>query len=140
MQNADMYKAWEKAMSQWWDTVLDSPAFAQSVSQGLGNHAKARKAYEDQVDKNLESMHLPTRADLVRVAKICGLLEDRLLALEDRLLEMEDERAASEKAQLQARIEAAEAQLELREQLASIEAKLDAALAPKRPKKRGSKG
>lgn len=130
----DMHKAWEKAMTQWWDTVLESPAFTETMGQGLAGHEKVRKAYEEQVDKNLQAMHLPTRKDLVRVAKICSLLEDRLLALEDRLLELEDSRAEAERAALEARIAAAEAQLEHNERLSSIEARLDALLA-QAPKK-----
>lgn len=134
----EMYDAWEKAMGQWWTQVLDSPTFIQGMGQGLGAQAKARSAYEQQVDKTMESMHLPTRKDLVRVAKICTLLEDRLLALEDRLLELDDQRVAAEKDALQARIDAAEARLAHAEQLATIEGKLDALLAAA-PRKRTRK-
>ncbi|MCP4805825.1 MAG: hypothetical protein GY913_03285 [Proteobacteria bacterium] len=143
--HAEMYEAWEKAMGQWWDQVLDSPAFVKGMGEGLGAQAKARSTYEQHIDKSMEAMHLPTRNDLVRVAKICSLLEDRLLTLEDSLLELEDARIAAEKAALQARIEAAEARLAQTEALDAITAKLDALLAaqvaskPARTRKKATK-
>jgi hypothetical protein len=127
--SGEMYRAWEGAMTQWWDQVLESPAFVRGMGQNLANQSKARADYESAVDQGMESMHLPTRKDLVRVAKIVTLLEDRLLGMEDRLLELEDKLVASEKETLQARIEAAEARIEAAEKLAAMDSKLDQLLA-----------
>ncbi len=121
---------WEQALTGWWDQVLESPAFLDAMGQGLSAGARARQQYEQAVDDNLTRMHLPTRADLTRVARIASLLEDRLLKVEDLLLELKDELServvAAEEEAVKARIEAAETKLELRERLASIEAKLAA--------------
>lgn len=127
--SGEMYRAWEGAMTQWWDQVLESPAFVQGMGQNLANQSKARAQYESAMDQGMEAMHLPTRKDLVRVAKIVTLLEDKLLAIEDRQLELEDQLAAARKEALQARIEAAEARLEATEKLAAMDAKLDQLLA-----------
>ncbi len=119
---------WETALSGWWDQVLESPAFLDAMGQGLETGARARQQYERAVDDSLSAMHLPTRADLTRVARIASLLEDRLLKVEDLLLELRDDLTArlsqAEEEAVKARIEAAETRLELRERLGALEARL----------------
>ncbi len=121
-----MYKHWEKAMTQWWDATLDSPAFLGAMGKNLEGAARARGQYEKAVDQSLEKMHLPTRGDLVRVARVAALLEERLLQQEDHVLELKDRLARTEKEVVEARIEAAEARLELRDTLAAIRGDLAA--------------
>jgi len=120
---------WETALSGWWDQVLESPAFLDAMGQGLEHGARARQQYEQHVDDSLTRMHLPTRGDLTRVARIASLLEDRLLKVEDLLLELKDDLgerlARAEEEAVKARIEAAETRLELRERLAALEARLE---------------
>lgn len=128
--SGDLYRQWEKAMSGWWDQVLESPAFLGAVGQNLTAGAQTRSAYEKVVDETMERMHLPTRQDMVRLAKVCTMLEDRLLAQEDILLELKDKLAASEREAIQARIEAAETRLELRERLDALQHKLDGGTTP----------
>lgn len=120
----ELYKHWEKAMSSWWDQVLESPQFLGSMGQNLEGMAKARGQYERSVDDTMERMHLPTRGDVVRVAKIAAMLEERLLQQEDLVLGLQDQIAKMEKETVQARIEAAEARLELRETLAVLKDEL----------------
>lgn len=126
--SGDLYRQWEKAMTGWWDQVLESPSFLGAVGQNLTANAQARSSYDKAVEETMERMNLPTRNDLVRVSKVCSLLEERLLAQEDTLLQLQDKLAASELEAVQARIEAAEARLELRDRLNAIEAMLSAAL------------
>ncbi len=123
--DAEMMKAWEKSVATWWDEVLESDAFLDAMGSNVAGGARGRAAYEQGVDQGLQQLHLPTRKDMVRVARICGLLEDRLLQFEDRLLSMEDRLADIEKQSLQARIDAAEARLAGQDRLAAIESKLD---------------
>jgi hypothetical protein len=127
--DSEMMKAWEKSVAAWWDEVLDSDEFLDAMGSNVAGGARARAGYEQNVDKGMQSLHLPTRKDLVRVARICGLLEDKLLGMEDKLLAMDDRLADMERASLQARIDAAEARLANQEKLATIEAKLDRLLA-----------
>jgi hypothetical protein len=135
----DMYKMWEQSMTTWWDQVLDSPEFLGASGKGLSAMAGARRQYEGQVDEQLSRMHLPTRGDLTRLARIATLLEERVLKMEDTVLEVKDLLEAREsridsleKQVLQARIEATEARVELRETLASLKDTL-AALQPAKP-------
>jgi chromosome segregation ATPase len=135
----DMYKMWEQSMATWWDQVLDSPEFLGASGKGLSAMANARRQYEANVDEQLTKMHLPTRGDLTRLARIATLLEERVLKMEDTVLEVKDllvEREARiqslEKEVLQARIEATEARVELRETLAALKDQLSA-LEPKKP-------
>ncbi len=120
----ELYQHWESAMTQWWDATLESPAFLGAMGKNLEGAARARGQYEKAVDASLERMHLPTRGDLVRVARVATLLEERLLEQEDHVLEMKDRMARLEREVVEARIEAAEARLELRETLAAIQSSL----------------
>lgn len=131
--SGQMYELWEKSSSAWWDEVLESPAFLKSMGENLANNAQARSAYQDKVNQGLEQLHLPTRQDLLRIARIASLLEDRQLKLEDEILGLRDQLASSEKEALLARIQAAETRLELEGRLAKMEAKIDQLLARNAP-------
>lgn len=112
--SGDLYRQWEKSMSSWWDQVVDSPAFLGGMSKQVGAMAEARGRYEEAVDETLERMHLPTRTDIVRLTRVCTLLEERLLAQEDLILALQDRLEGMEREVVQARVEAAEARLEAR--------------------------
>ena len=123
----ELYKHWERAMGSWWDQVLETPAFLGAMGQNLEAAAAARGQYEKAVDETVERMHLPSRSDVVRVARVASLLEERLLQQEDLVLGLQDQLVRLEKEAVQARIEAAEARIELRETLAEIRDILGAA-------------
>ncbi len=132
-----LYDNWEQSMTSWWDQVLENPAFLGMLGQNLAAGSKARKAYEEALDKGLEKAHLPTRGDMIRVARIVSMLEDKLLTVEDQVLAVQDRLDAMEKESLKARIEAVEARVESAERLARIEEKLDAlASTPAAPAKK----
>ncbi len=106
----EMYNTWEKAMGAWWDQVLESPAFYDTV-KSVGPMAQARGQYRQAMDSALRELQLPTRDDVVRLTKIVTQVEDRLLAQEDLLLQVQDRLIAMEREALKARIEAAEARI-----------------------------
>jgi len=124
--SGDMYRHWEKAMTDWWDQILDDPGFLGAVGKNLEVGVRTRGTYQKSVDETLERMHLPTRSDLTRLARISSLLEDRLLSMEDTLLELGDKMESLERETIKARIESTETRLELRERLAGLEARLEA--------------
>lgn len=124
--STEMYRAWETSMTKWWDAVLDDPQFIKGMGDNLSAQSRARKGYEDQVDKTMESMHLPSRKDVVRVARIASLLEDKIIGLEDALLEQTDAIGRVEAESLKARVDAAEALVTVQERLEALDAKLDA--------------
>ncbi|TNE90994.1 MAG: hypothetical protein EP330_06925 [Deltaproteobacteria bacterium] len=136
-----IYEQWEKAMGTWWDQVLESPQFLSGLGKNLEAQAQARGAFTKAMDEGLANMHLPTRTDLTRVARIATLLEEKVLAVEDLLLQMGDTMADLQKEVVQARIEAAEARIESREQLAALQARLDAleGNSPKTPSRSRSR-
>ncbi|MES2641439.1 MAG: hypothetical protein V4850_18250 [Myxococcota bacterium] len=124
-------------MGAWWDQVLQSPAFLGAMSENLAARTQARATYERTMEGAMDRMHLPTRKDIGRVARVATLLEERLLAQEDLLLSLKDQLAAAQRESVQARIDAAQARLELKEQLgqlreeiASLRAAAPAAVAP----------
>lgn len=138
------YEQWEQGMTAWWDQVLESPAFLNAMGDNLANQARARGTYAKAMDDSLTRMHLPTRGDLVRVARIATMLEEKVLSVEDRLLDIQDSLGRLEKEAITARIDAAETRIELRERLAQLEARLEAleakpAKAPARRKRATTK-
>ncbi len=122
--NREIYKQWEEGMTTWWDQVLDNPSFLGALGDNVSQMSKARAAYEKTVDETLNKAHLPTRADLIRVARIATLLEEKVLQVEDVVLAVQDKLDRIEKEALLARIETAEARVELNGRLDSIEAAL----------------
>lgn len=133
----DFYKQWEQSMTRWWDQVLDSPAFLDNMGKNASGYAKARSSYQRSMDDLAEKMHVPGKSDMVRLARICTLLEERLLKQEDQLLGMQDRLDVLEKELVQSRIEAAEARLEQRERLIRLEElMLAAATTPDKSRRR----
>ncbi len=136
--NREVYQQWEKGMTAWWDQVLDNPSFLGALGNNVSQMSKARAAYEKAVDETLNKAHLPTRADLVRVARIATLLEEKVLQVEDIVLEVQDNLGRIEKEALLARIETSEGRVDLNLRLDRIEAALtvralDEAAAKKAP-------
>lgn len=113
-------------MGAWWDQVLQSPAFLGAMSENLAARTQARASYERAMESAMDRMHLPTRKDIGRVARIATLLEERLLAQEDLLLSLTDQLADAQREAVQARIDAANARLELQEELGRLRAELAA--------------
>lgn len=117
----ELYRQWQASLGQWWDTVLGSQDVLGATGQHLADTALGVAAYEDRVDQHLARLHLPTRGDLTRLARIATLLEKRLLQTEDIVLKLQDTLAARdqdlarvEREALHARIEVAELRAEIR--------------------------
>lgn len=125
----DLYRQWEKSMETWWDGVLESPEFLKGMGKNLEAQGKARKSYEEGVDKTMGDLHLPSRKDVIRLAKVASMLEDKLLSVEDQVLAHGDALGRIEKDTLKARIDAAEALVAVHEKLGAIEARLDRVLS-----------
>jgi len=117
----EMYKVWEQGMTNWWEQVLDSNVFLKAMGDNLSTQSHARAQYERSVDDTLTRLHLPSRADVLRLARIASMLEERLLRHEDLLLSVQDRSANQEKESIQARIASAEARLESRGQLEQLD-------------------
>lgn len=119
-------RQWEQSVAKWWDAALEDPAFTRSMGDALSGRAQLQSAQAQAAERLLEQMHLPSKADLVRLARIVSLLEDRMVHLEDQLAETTSRLDRMEKETLRARIDAAEALVRLEEQLRSMNDKLDA--------------
>ena len=119
--HSEWMRQWEESVSKWWDSALEDPAFSTSMSEALAGRACARSLQSQITSQALDQMHLPSRQDVLRVAKIASLLEDRLVALEDRLEETVARLDRMEKENLRARIEMTELLLRIEERLAQGE-------------------
>jgi hypothetical protein len=120
----DWFREWERSVARWWDAVLDDPAFVEGMSQQVAGTAQLRAAWEEGVDQTMHRMHLPAKKDMVRLARIASLLEDRLVTVEDRLDEVGDRLERIEREVLQARVDAAEALVRIDETLRAIRDRL----------------
>ena len=78
-------EAWSRAMSQ----VMGTDAFAQSLGktldQVLTTTGPMKKAADQSIESALQAMNLPSRSQLVGVAKQIVLLEERIDGLEEIL-------------------------------------------------------
>ncbi len=128
----ELYRNWERTTATFWDQVLDDPNFLNGMSGLAAANATAQRRMAEATNKTLETLHLPTREDITRVARLVGQVEDRLLAVEDQLHALTDSVAAAHKEALKARVEAAETRLALEERLAGIEALLANRPPPRR--------
>lgn len=127
--SSEMVRQWERNLAQWWSALLDDPSAVRGMGERLAAQAELRGRWEEGVDRSMEAMHLPSRKDLVRLARIASMLEDRLVAIEDQVLEQGERLEGLNKEVLRARVDAAEALVTVDERLATIEAKLDALTA-----------
>ncbi len=123
-----LYEQWEKGMTEWWESMMQNPAFLGSLGDNMASMTQMRTAWDDAIDQGLERARMPTRKDMIRLASIVSLLEDKLMKVEDQLLNSNDRLVEMEKALLVSRIESAEMRLELNERLSRIELALERAL------------
>lgn len=120
----DWFRQWEQSVTQWWDAVLEDPRFVKGMGDSLAGTAEVRSAWESGVDDTMHRMHLPAKSDVVRLARVASLLEDRLVALEDQVAESSARLERIEKEMLRARVDAATALVELRELADVLRARL----------------
>lgn len=119
--NAEWFRQWEQSVTRWWDTVLEDPSFVRGMGDNLAGRAQVRTTLQEGVDRTLEQMQLPSKRDLVRLARIASLLEDRLVATEDQLADTRERLDRLEKEGLRARIDAAETLVALQDRIAELE-------------------
>lgn len=122
----DLLQRWEQHFARWWGEVLEDPGAMRRVSEQIAARSALRSTWEAEIDRSMESMHLPSRTDLLRLARIVSSLEDRLVAVEDQVFEQSVQRSRLERETLKARVHAAEALVTVTERLACLEEKIDA--------------
>ena len=92
----DLMVQWKQFLDQWigaWSRVLEqamgTEAFAKTLGkqmEGFLNAASpAKKAAEQQIEGSLAGLGLPSRSQVVGLAKQVVLLEEKLEGLEDKL-------------------------------------------------------
>jgi hypothetical protein len=131
-REGDWLKQWEQSLAKWWDTALEDPAFVRGFGDALAGRAQLRSSWEQGMEQTLEQMHMPSKRDVIRLARIASMLEDRLVNVEEQLADVSARLDRMEKEALRARIDSAEVLIRLEEQLRALHEKLDARLeAPK---------
>ena len=83
-------QAWGKALEQ----TTGTDAFAANLGKSLDSYLGFQKLMRDNMQLYLESMNLPTRADLARLGELIVNLENKIDDLDDRVDALVDEVAA----------------------------------------------
>ena len=92
----DLMAQWKQFVDQWiaaWSKVLEqamgTEAFAQTMGKQLEGFLNvsgpAKKAAEQQIDVSLAGLGLPSRAQVVALARHLAQVEEKIDALEDKL-------------------------------------------------------
>ncbi len=109
---ADLFQAWKGLYDQYESTwtkatqeMLESESFTKTLSQTREQYLSGRKVSKETMERYWESLRIPTKTDVARVAGMVNALENKIDALED-------------------------AHDTLMAQLSRIESKLDALLTP----------
>lgn len=107
---------WSKPLEQ----TLGSEAFAQAAGGSLEGIATATRAFGRAAEEQLKALHMPSRADVARVASLVVQLEDKVDHIEEALEDAGDRAADLARAETVAALDA---------RLSRVEAKLDRLLA-----------
>jgi hypothetical protein len=94
-------EAWKRSMDRWlsaWSAFLEeittTPAFAAASGQTLNRVLDIQKPLRDQTEEAmqrwLEAINMPSRADIVRLARQLNDVNARLDQLDDRLEDIQD--------------------------------------------------
>jgi hypothetical protein len=92
----DLLAQWKQFLDQWiaaWGKVLEQAMGTETFARALGQHldrwlalqAPARKMAEEGTEATLGALGLPSRSQVVGIARQLVDLEDRVEAVEDRL-------------------------------------------------------
>ena len=98
-------EAWKRSMDRWlgaWSSFLEdmstTPAFAAASGQALNRVLDVQKPVRDQTEVTmqrwLEAVNMPSRADFVRLARQLNEVNARLDELGDQMEEIQDAVAA----------------------------------------------
>jgi hypothetical protein len=98
-------EAWKRSMDRWlgaWSSFLEemstTPTFAAASGQTLNRVLDVQKPIRDQTEATmqrwLEAINMPSRADFVRLARQINEVNARLDELGDRMEEIQDALAA----------------------------------------------
>jgi len=94
-------EAWKRSMDRWlgaWSTFLEdmstTPAFAAASGRALNTMLDVQKPLRDTTEATmqrwLEAINMPTRADIVRLARQLNEVTARLDEMGDRMDELQD--------------------------------------------------
>lgn len=87
---ADLFQAWKALYDQYETTwtkatqeILESETFTKSLSQTREQYLSGRKVSKETMERYWESLRVPTKTDVARVAGMINSLENKIDALED---------------------------------------------------------
>jgi hypothetical protein len=92
----DLMAQWKQFLDQWiaaWSRVLEQAMGTDTFAQMMGKQLEgflnvsgpAKKAAEQQIDASLAGLGLPSRAQVVALARHLAQVEEKIDALEDKL-------------------------------------------------------
>src|SRR5438034_11642051 len=81
-------EAWSKVLGQAMGTEQFAKLMGQSLDQMLVTAAPAKKVVDQQIEQTLQALNLPSRSQLIGIAKQLVELEDRIDRLEDSITKL----------------------------------------------------
>src|SRR5256886_16772734 len=87
-------EAWSKVLGQAMGTEQFAKLMGQSLDQMLVTAAPAKKVVDQQIEQTLQALDLPSRSQLIGIAKQLVELQDRIDRLEDSLTKLQIGRAS----------------------------------------------
>src|SRR5439155_20251678 len=81
-------EAWSKVLGQAMATEQFATLMGQSLDQMLVTAAPAKKVVDQQIEQTLQALNLPSRSQLIGIAKQLVELEDRIDRLEDSITKL----------------------------------------------------
>ena len=92
----DLMAQWKQFLDQWiaaWSKVLEQAMGTENFAQAMGKQLEgflnvsgpAKKAAEQQIDASVAGLGLPSRAQVVALARHLAQVEEKIDALEDKL-------------------------------------------------------
>lgn len=88
--NADLFQAWKQLYDEYESTwskatqeMLESETFTKTLTQTREQYLSGRKMSKEALEKHWESLRIPTKTDVARVAGLVTALENKIDALED---------------------------------------------------------
>src|SRR5437870_6988244 len=81
-------EAWSRVLGQAMGTEQFAKLMGQSLDQMLVSAAPAKKVVDQQIEQTLQALNLPSRSQLIGIAKQLVELEDRIDRLEDSITKL----------------------------------------------------
>lgn len=80
-----MFETWEKTMAESLERLTHDESFLKNMGNAVSNSLDLKKQFEENLEKYLRAINMPTKSDLERMLGYLHRIETKLLDLEDKI-------------------------------------------------------